>query len=363
MDAGAPWSADSPPRTPPAPAANAMKIAIYSSKPYERPFLDAANARASKSGAHELVYLDVQLSPATAGAAHGCAAVALFSGDDASGPVLRALHAGGTRLVALRSAGFNHVDVAEADRLGLVVLRVPAYSPHAIAEHAIGLMLSLNRKLHRAYNRVREQNFSLAGLMGFDMHGKTAGVIGTGRIGAVVCQLLTGFGCRVLANDLQPNPECQALGVRYVPLAELYAQSDILTLHCPLTPDTRHLIDAAAFAAMKPGAMLINTSRGAVVDTRALIAALKRGRLGSVGLDVYEEEGDLFFRDLSEEVIQDDVFVRLLTFPNVLITAHQAFFTREACTAIAETTIRNATDFERGTIQDENLVSTRLIAP
>ncbi len=336
-----------------------MKIAVYSSKPYEKPFLDTANADAR----HELVYLDTALTSATADLARGCPAVSIFVGDDASAPVLRALHAGGTRALALRSAGFNHVDIAEADRIGLTVLRVPAYSPHAVAEHAVGLMLTLNRKFHRAFNRVREQNFALGGLMGFDMHGKTAGVIGTGKIGEVVCRILTGFGCRVLASDPVKNPVCVSMGVEYVALADLYAQSDIITLHCPLSPETKHLINTAALAAMKPDVMLINTSRGAIIDTRALIAALKRGRVGCVGLDVYEEEGDLFFKDLSAEVVQDDVFVRLLGFPSVLVTAHQGFFTNEACTAIAQTTITNVSDFERGSINDANRVSTRLIAP
>ncbi len=339
-----------------------MKIAVYSSKAYEKPFLDEANAAPK----HALVYLDARLSPATADLARGCPAASIFVGDDASASVLRALHAGGTRLLALRSAGFNHVDIAEADRLGLMVLRVPAYSPHAVAEHAVGLMLTLNRKFHRAFNRVREQNFALDGLMGFDMQGKTAGVIGTGKIGEVVCRILTGFGCRVLAGDPVMNPACAAMGVEYVALPDLYAQSDIITLHCPLTPQTRHLINSAALAAMKPGVMLINTSRGAVIDTRALIAALKRGQsggVGSVGLDVYEEEGDLFFKDLSAEVIQDDVFVRLLTFPNVLITAHQGFFTREAMTAIATTTIRNVSDFARGDVDEANRVGSGHIVP
>jgi len=309
------------------------------------------------------VYFDSQLSLATVDLAKGCPAVSIFVGDDASAPVLKALHAGGTRVLALRSAGFNHVDIAEADRLGLAVLRVPAYSPHAVAEHAVGLMLTLNRKFHRAFNRVREQNFALGGLMGFDMHGKTAGVIGTGKIGEVVCKILTGFGCRVLASDPAKNPVCVSMGVKYVALPDLYAQSDIITLHCPLSPATRHLINAAALAMMKPTAMLINTSRGAIIDTRALIAALKGGRIGSVGLDVYEEEGDLFFKDLSAEVVQDDVFVRLLSFPSVLVTAHQGFFTNEACTAIAQTTITNVSDFERGEVNEDNRVGARLIAP
>jgi len=341
-----------------------MKAAIYSIKPYEKPFLDAANAApAGTAASHELAYLNAQLTAATAELARGCPAVSIFVGDDASAPILRALHAGGTRMLALRSAGFNHVDLTEADRLGLTVLRVPAYSPYSVAEHAVGLMVTLNRKFHRAFNRVREQNFSLDGLMGFDMHGKTAGVIGTGKIGEGVCKILSGFGCRVLASDPVTNPACVSLGATYVPLPTLYAQSDIISLHCPLSPATKHLINAAALAMMKPTAMLINTSRGGVIDTRALIVALKRGRIGSVGLDVYEEEGDLFFKDLSAEVVQDDVFVRLMSFPNVLITAHQGFFTHEACTAIAQTTVNNITDFERGTPDAANLVTTQLIAP
>jgi D-lactate dehydrogenase len=343
-----------------------MKIAVYSIKPYEKAFLKAANTSllgTDVRAAHELIYLDARLSSATVNLAGGCSAVCIFVGDDASAPVLHALHAGGTRLLALRSAGFNHVDVTEAERLGITVLRVPAYSPYSIAEHAVGLMLTLNRKFHRAFNRVREQNFALDGLIGFDMHGKTVGVVGTGTIGEVVCKILCGFGCTVIASDPSPSPACTALGVQYVTLAELYARCDIITLHCPLTPATRHLINAAALAAMKPGVMLINTSRGAVIDTRALIAALKTGHVGSVGLDVYEEEGDLFFKDLSAEVIQDDVFARLMTFPSVLITAHQGFFTREACTAIAQTTIKNATDFERGKVNETNRVGVKLIAP
>ncbi len=339
-----------------------MRIAVYSVQPWEAPFLLRAGTRPDQPR-HELVSLDARLSPATANLAAGFPAVSIFVGDDASAPVLRTLHAGGTRLLALRSAGFNHVDIAEADRLGLAVLRVPAYSPHSVAEHAVGLMLTLNRHFHRAFNRVREQNFSLSGLMGFDMHGKTVGVIGTGTIGAVVCRILSGFGCAVLASDPVTNPACTALGVQYVPLAELYPRCDIITLHCPLTPATRHLISAAALAAMKPGAMLINTSRGAVIDTRALIASLKASHIGSVGLDVYEEEGDLFFKDLSDQVIQDDVFARLMTFPNVFITAHQGFFTREACTAIAQTTIDNASDFELGRINPANRVGTHHLAP
>lgn len=335
------------------------RIAIYSVKRYERPYLEAANA--SPGAGHALTLLEHRLEESTASLASGHEAAAIFANDDASAPVLRALHAGGVRLLALRSAGFNHVDIEEAERLGLTVLRVPAYSPYAVAEHAVGLMLTLNRKFHRAYARVREQNFSLDGLMGFDMHGRTAGVVGTGKIGEAVCRILIGFGCRVLASDPAPNPACERLGVRYVPLDQLLSESDIITLQCPLTPGTRHLINERTLARMKRGVMLINTSRGAVIDTRALIAALKRGHVGSVGLDVYEEEADLFFKDLSDQVIQDDVFTRLLTFPNVVITAHQGFFTHEAVKAIAETTIGNVTDFAAGTIREENRVTTRLV--
>lgn len=339
-----------------------MDVALFSVKAYETPFLEAANRAAD----HRLKLMGVSLTEATAGLAAGCPAVSLFVGDNGAAAVLRVLHAGGTRLLALRSAGFNHVDIEEAERLGITVARVPAYSPYAVAEHAVTLMLTLNRKVHRAFNRVREQNFALDGLMGFDMHGKAAGIIGTGKIGEVVCRILTGFGCRVLASDPVRNPACEAMGVEYVPLRTLYATCDIVSVHCPLTPATKHLIDAEALGAMKRGVMLINTSRGAVVDTKALIASLKRGHVGAVGLDVYEEEGDLFFRDLSSTAILDDVFVRLLTFPNVLITAHQGFLTEEACAAIGRTTIENISGFERAGpsgIAPPNLVTRRLIAP
>jgi D-lactate dehydrogenase len=262
--------------------------------------------------------------------------------------VLASLAQEGVRLVALRCAGFNNVDLEAAAAQGLTVVRVPAYSPHAVAEHTIALVLALNRRIHRAYARVREGNFALDGLMGFDLYGRTAGVVGTGRIGAVVAHLLRGFGCRVLAQDVSRNPQCEADGVDYVPLTQLLAEADLVTLHCPLMPDTYHLIDAKAFAIMKPGVMVINTSRGALLDAAAAIDALKSGRLGALGLDVYEEEADMFFEDLSGRVLQDDVFARLLTFPNVLITGHQAFFTADALTAIAETTFENINAFARG---------------
>jgi D-lactate dehydrogenase len=228
------------------------------------------------------------------------------------------------------------------------VVRVPAYSPYAVAEHTVGLILTLNRKIHRAYARVREGNFSLDGLLGFDLHGRTVGVIGTGKIGAVVARIMKGFGCQLLAYDPFPNPDCERLGVQYVSLQSLFTASDIVTLHCPLTPETHHLIDAQALGQMKSGVMLINSGRGALIDTQAVIEALKSGQIGYLGLDVYEEEADLFFEDLSDKVIRDDVFARLLTFPNVVITGHQGFFTEEALKSIAETTLANITAFEQG---------------
>jgi D-lactate dehydrogenase len=318
-----------------------MRVAVFSTKAYDRQFLDAANAGAG----HRLHYLDVRLSAETAALARDVEAVCAFVNDELDRAALGVLARFGVRLVALRSAGFNHVDLQAARDLGLVVARVPAYSPHAVAEHAVALILTLNRKIHRAYNRVREGNFALDGLLGFYLNGKTVGVVGTGQIGMAVARILAGFGCAVLAHDPYPNPACEAVGARYVAREELFATSDIVTLHCPLTPETHHLVDAACLRQMKRGMMLINTSRGAVVDTRAVIRGLKDGTIGSLGLDVYEEEADLFFEDLSNRFIADDVFARLLTFPNVLITGHQAFFTAEALRNIAETTIANITAF------------------
>jgi len=319
-----------------------MKVAVFSTKSYDRQFLVAAN----RAAGHDLVFLDAHLNELTAAAVDGAEAVCIFVNDDAGAGVLAALDRRGVRLVALRSAGFNHVDLVRARELGITIARVPEYSPHAVAEHTVALILALNRRIHRAYARVREGNFALDGLMGFDLNGKTVGVIGTGKIGLLVMRIMRGFGCEILAHDPWPSPAAEALGACYVPLPELLAGSDIVTLHCPLTPETRHLIDAGAIAGMRKGAMLVNTSRGAVIDTRAVIHGLKSGRIGSLALDVYEEEGDLFFENLSDEVIKDDVFARLLTFPNVLITGHQAFFTVEALTAIAETTVANITAFE-----------------
>jgi D-lactate dehydrogenase len=335
-----------------------MKIAFFSAKSYEKPFFASANA----DGRHAITYIEAALSPVTAPLAAGHDAVCAFVNDSLSAATLEALAPLGIRVAALRSAGFNHVDLEAADRLGIKVVRVPAYSPHAVAEHAVALILDLNRKIHRAYNRTREGNFSLDGLMGFDLHGLTAGLVGTGKIGLCVARILKGFGMEVIAADPAPTEEGAALGIRFLPLEEVLGRSDVLSLHCPLTPRTRHLIDAEAVALMKRGAMLINTSRGAVVDTRALIAGLKTGKIGSVGLDVYEEEENLFFRDLSAEVIQDDVFSRLLTFPNVVVTGHQAFFTRDAMQAIAGVTVGNLDELERtGTCANE--VSVEAYAP
>ncbi|UYV13040.1 MAG: 2-hydroxyacid dehydrogenase [Phycisphaera sp.] len=334
-----------------------MRALVYSTRAFDKRALEEANG-----DRHKLGFVEASLRETTALLAEGYEAVVIFSQDEAPAAVLERLKVAGVRLVALRAAGFNQVDLEIAQRLGIAVARVPAYSPHAVAEHAVALMLCLNRKIHRAYNRVRERNFALEGLMGFDMHGKTAGVVGAGRIGLAACSILRGFGCRVLAFDPKPSEEARTLGVEFVGLDTLLRESDIVSLHCPLTPGTRHLIDGRALASMKDGAMLINTSRGGVVDTKAVIDALKARRLGSLGIDVYEEEGDLFFKDLSGEILDDEVFARLLTFPNVLITGHQGFFTREALGNIARTTIKNLTDFEAGGLDPENTVTMAMLA-
>ena len=314
-----------------------MRVAVFSTKPYDRVFLTRSNAEVG----HELTFFEPRLTVETCGLAAGYPAICAFVNDRLDPAVLEQLTAGGTKFVALRSAGFNNVDLPTAERLGIKVVRVPAYSPYAVAEHTIGLILTLNRKIHRAFNRVREGNFALDGLLGFDLHGKTVGVVGTGQIGAIVSQIMSGFGCRLLGYDLYPNAECVKLGMTYVSVEQLLNESDIVTLHCPLTPGTRYLINATTIAQMKTGAMLVNTSRGAVIDTKAVIKGLKSGRIGSVAIDVYEEEADYFFEDRSQQMIADDVLARLLTFPNVLVTAHQAFFTREAMQAIADTTLSN----------------------
>ncbi len=320
-----------------------MKIAMFSTKGYDKTYFERAN----RAHGHEITFLEPRLLPETAPLAAGHDAVCAFVNDDLSAEVLRSLKEHGVELLALRSAGFNHLDLEAADELGLTVARVPAYSPHAVAEHAVALILGLNRKLFRAYNRVRDGNFSLEGLLGFDLHGRTVGVIGTGRIGQIFAGIMRGFGCEVLGYDPYPNPDAEKV-LSYVSLDELFARSHVISLHCPLTPETHDLIDADAVARMRDGVMLINTSRGRLVDTSAVIDGLKSGRIGHLGLDVYEEEEALFFQDLSGQVIQDDVFSRLLTFPNVLVTGHQGFFTQEAVTNIAETTLANVTAFASG---------------
>lgn len=328
-----------------------MDTAVFSTKQYDERFLGAAAAGTGVA----FEFLDVRLNLKTAALASGFPAISAFVNDDLGAPVLERLAVEGVGLVALRSAGFNHVDLDVAHRLGIVVARVPAYSPTSVAEHTVALILALNRKIYRAHARVREGNFALGGLLGFDLRGRTVGIVGTGNIGIEVAQIMHGFGCRLLGFDVRPNPAATGLGLEYVDLADLFAQADIITLHAPLNPATHHMVDAAALSTMKDGVMIINTSRGALIDTTAAIAGLKSGRIGNLGLDVYEEEGDLFFEDLSNAVIQDDVFSRLLTFPNVLITGHQAFFTSEALEAIAATTVANITAFARGGVSGNEL--------
>ncbi|MEL6900384.1 MAG: 2-hydroxyacid dehydrogenase [Cyanobacteria bacterium J06606_4] len=321
-----------------------MKVACFSTKPYDQTSLIKTN----QSFDHELTFFEARLTPDTAELARGYPAICAFINDDLGEETLRKLAAGGTTVIALRSAGFNHVNLERAKALGMGVVRVPAYSPYAVAEHAVGLILMLNRKLYRAYNRVREDNFSLNGLLGFDLHGKTVGIVGTGKIGLCFASIMHGFGCRLLAYDVQKNDECLAIGVRYLPLEDLLAQANIISLHCPLLPATHHLINAKTLSLMQPGTMLINTSRGGLIDTPAIVEAIKSGQIGYFGADVYEEEANLFFEDLSDTVIQDDTFQRLQSFPNVVITAHQSFFTQEALTNIAETTLANISQLESG---------------
>ena len=318
-----------------------MKIAVYSTKRWFTEGFEPLNEKFK----HEITYFEAKLDQHTALLAENFDVVCAFVNDHLDAPVLEILHELGVKLIAMRCAGFNNVDLKKAKQLGIEVVRVPAYSPYSVAEHALGLILTLNRKYHRAYTRVRDGNFSLDGLMGFDIHGKTIGIVGTGKIGQIFASLLSGFGCRILAYDTYPSDELTAKGVEYVSLQELYEESDIISLHCPLTHDTFHTINEYAIKSMKKGVMIINTSRGPLVDTKAVIDGLKSGHVGYLGLDVYEEEEALFFEDLSEQVIQDDMFVRLETFPNVLITSHQAFFTKEATTKICLTTFENVEEF------------------
>ena len=321
-----------------------MKTAVFSTKPYDREFLEQAN----ESAGLELTFFESRMGPNTVKLAEGFESICAFVNDHLEASVLIGLKKAGVKHIALRCAGFNNVDLASADELGLVVTRVPAYSPYAVAEHAVALMLSLNRRIYWAHSRVRDGNYSLDGLLGFDLHGKTVGIVGTGKIGQCLAEALHGFGCKLLGVDRYENERCKEVGMEYVSFDEMLAQADIISLHCPLMPETHHLIDNEAVARMKRGVMLINTSRGGLIDTKAVIDGLKSGKIGYMGLDVYEEEEGLFFEDKTFEVRKDDDFARLTTFPNVIITGHQAYFTREALTRIAETTVSNLTAFNTG---------------
>ncbi len=315
-----------------------MKVGFYDTKPYDRIFFDAA----VKGKPIEIIYQDFRLAAANVASTEGCSALCVFVNDVVDRACLKVLAANGVKLVALRCAGFNNVDIDAAKEFGVTVVRVPAYSPHAVAEHAVALLMTLNRKIHRAYNRVRELNFSLSGLVGFDLYGKTVGIMGTGKIGRCAAQIFRGFGCEVIAYDPFPQEDwAEENGISYVAMDDLLAASDVVSLHMPLKPETFHILNAKVIAKMKQGAYLVNTSRGKLVESKAVIAALKTGQLGGVALDVYEEEEGVFFEDHSDAALQDDVFSRLLTFPNVLVTSHQAFLTQEALGAIAETTVDN----------------------
>ncbi|MDE2027968.1 MAG: 2-hydroxyacid dehydrogenase [Candidatus Omnitrophica bacterium] len=329
-----------------------MKVAVFSTKSYDKEFLTEAN-----KGRYELVFFETHLSAATARLANGFDAVCVFVNDDLDREVIASLSKNGVKLIALRCAGFNNVDLNQAKAAGIPVARVPAYSPHGVAEHAVALILALNRRICRAYNRVREGNFSIEGLLGFELYGKTVGMMGTGKIGAIFAGIMkNGFGCKVLAYDVHVNPECEALGVRYVSKDEIFAHSDIISLHLPLNKATHHIIDASALEKMKNGVMLINTSRGGLIDSSCLSEGLKSGKIGFLGLDVYEEEETMFFEDLSSQPIYDDTFVRIMAFPRVIITGHQAFFTDTALRNIAQTTMNNIESFEKGSIDPANLV-------
>lgn len=326
-----------------------MRVLFFSAKPYDIRFFNEQ----AKNSRHTLEFMDVALSMHTASLASGYDAICIFVNDRVDAEVVTALSRLGIKLIALRCAGFNNVDLNAAAKAGIKVVRVPAYSPHAVAEHTLALVLTLNRKTHRAYNRIRESNFSLNGLIGFDLYGKTVGIIGLGKIGRVTAGIFHGFGCRVLGFDVVEPEGLSDAGIEFSSLSTIFAQSDIISLHCPLNPDTFHLINPVTIAAMKPGVMLINTSRGALIDTKAVIGGLKLGTIGALGLDVYEEEEHLFFKDLSDELMLDDVFSRLQSFNNVLITGHQAFLTSNALTNIADITLENLSAFEEGVLRNE----------
>ncbi|MCA9405739.1 MAG: 2-hydroxyacid dehydrogenase [Candidatus Omnitrophica bacterium] len=333
-----------------------MKVAVFNTKAYDKQYL----SEAAQNHSHEVIFFEAPLNKNTCKLASGFDVVCAFVNDHLDKDVLTLLSKEGVRLLALRCAGFNNVDVKTAESLGITIARVPAYSPHGVAEHAVAIMLALNRQIYRAHNRIREGNFSLEGLLGFQMHGKTAGIIGTGKIGVLTAKILSGFGLHILAYDPYVNPELKGIA-EYVPLNKLYADSDIISLHLPLTPDTYHIINAQSVQQMKKGVMIVNTSRGGLIDTQSVIEGLKSGIIGYLGLDVYEEEDGLFFEDLSGHVIQDDTFARLLTFPNVVITGHQAFFTKTALSNIAETTLKNISDFEAGQLDPANIVKSEFV--
>ena len=331
-----------------------MKLIVFSAEPYDKESLDSAN----KTFEHDIVYHEAALSEKTAVLASGFPAVCIFVNDDVNAAVVHALAAHGTKLIALRCAGFNNVDLAAAAAAGITVARVPAYSPHTVAEYTLGLLLCLERRIHRAWDHVREDNFALNGLLGAQMHGRVVGVVGTGKIGALVARYFkAGLDCDVVAEDLYQNPDLVAMGVRYVSLDELLRSADIICLHCPLTAQTQHLVNAASLRLTKPGVVIVNTGRGALVDSAALLDALESGHVGGAALDVYENEKRLFFRDLSEKIVSDRLFRRLITLPNVLITGHQAFFSHEAMHSIATTTLANVQHFQAGRVDPKMLVS------
>jgi D-lactate dehydrogenase len=333
-----------------------MKVAIFSTKPYEKVFLDKCNI----DNRHEYVYFDAALNTDTTNLAIGFEAVCVFVSDKIDRETIVKLAKNGVKLIDLRSAGFNNVDIKAATEHHITVLRVPAYSPQAVAEHAVALILTLNRKTHKTYNRVREGNFSLENLMGFNLYQKTVGVIGTGKIGAAFCHIMLGFGCKVIAFDIKKSTDLQERGVVYKPLDAILNDSDIISIHCPLTPETHYLFKNLTFSKMKKGVMLINTSRGGLIHTSDAIKALKSGQLGYLGIDVYEQEDNLFFKDLSESTLQDDLITRLMSFHNVLITPHQGFFTQEALDQIGITTWKNFTDFENGSPLENEIIVDRL---
>jgi len=321
-----------------------MKIAFFSTKSYDK---ESFLTHVSNTG-HEFSFLDAPLDHRTVNLAKDHQAICTFVNDPIDEYIITKLHQLGVGLIALRCAGYNQVNLPTAEKLGIKVVRVPAYSPEAVAEHAIALLLTCIRKTHKAYNRVRENNFSLEGLTGFNIHGKKIGVIGTGAIGKAFCRIMKGFGTEILAYDLMESEEMKEIGVRYLPLHEVLSNSQIISLHCPLTPQTRHMINAETLSLMQNGVTLINTSRGALIDTKAVIKALKSRKIGFLGIDVYEQEEHIFFKNLSEEILDDEMISRLMTFPNVLISGHQAFLTREALDQIAKTTLENISAFEKG---------------